>query len=131
MGEFTKIFRFDPPKSFIKKIAAVYGIKELDESYKFPLCNIIKKNVIDGILEYKKEFEYYYFPDTYDKYINNITPERTIVILRQLVKKINYTLIRSKTLIEGKLLYQYNIVNNKRKTNEYRIIRKKIVLSFN
>jgi len=89
----NQLFRKIPEKNIVIKILNLYGIKDIDDSHFFTKKNLIDLNTIDNLIEQKDLLIIYYIPCKFKIYFDDINLKRCIVILRQLLKVHNYTLL--------------------------------------
>jgi|TARA_B110001469_G_C9644715_1_gene325365 hypothetical protein len=125
----NQLFRKIPEKSMVIKILNLYGINDIDDSHFFTKKNLIELNTVENLIEQKVLLENYYIPCKFKIYFNELNLKRCIVILRQLLKVHNYTLLSKEKNIKGvkESIYQVIPLN---KEIELPTTPKKITISF-
>ena len=111
-----QLFKLIPQKDFIENIIKLYGPNGFDINYYFTLDDIINNNVIDKLVNYVDELKNYYLPCKYHC-IENITPRKTITILRQLLRPYNYKINSTEKYKNGKKYLLYNLTETSVKLN--------------
>jgi hypothetical protein len=110
MDENYQLFRIIPPREFIEQFITIYGIYDWNEYYFFTLADIDAKHVADQIRDHWLDrFREYYFPNKFAKFFSDLNSKKAIIILRQLLRTVQYKL-RSQDKFQGRKKYiLYNI----------------------
>ena len=113
-----QLFKQIPSKEFIEDIIRLYGPNGFDTNYYFTIESIINNDVITKLNERIDILKQYYLPCKW-YCINNITPRKTITILRQLLRPYSYRLKSTEKYKNGikYLLYNLEVNNPKIQTN--------------
>jgi len=113
-----QLFKQIPPHEFVEDIIKLYGPNGFDVHYYFTLNDIIVNNVIDNLNNRVNDLKKYYLPCKWH-YINNITPKKTLTILRQLLRPFKYKLISTEKYKTSTkyLLYNLKAPNNQTSGN--------------
>ena len=109
MGK-NQLFKIIPDKLFVLSIIKLYGINDFNDNHFFTKKNIEELKTIDKLNELKIDFQKYYLPCKFKIYFDNITIKRSIVILRQLLKLYNHTLLSKEKNKKGIKLSIYQII---------------------
>lgn len=125
----NQLFRKIPDKTVVIKILNLYGIKDIDDTHFFTKNNLIDLNTIENLNDNKELLSQYYIPCKFKIYFNDINLKRSIVILRQLLKVHNYTLLSKEKNKKGikESIYQVIPLNNE---IQMPIVPEKITISF-
>lgn len=92
MGK-NQLFKIIPDKNVVLNILKLYGINSFDDTHFFTKKNLEDMDTVNKLNDIKDDLEQYYLPCKYKIYYNDISIKRCIVILRQLLKLYNYTLL--------------------------------------
>jgi len=125
----NQLFRKIPDKTIVIKILNLYGIKDIDDTHFFTKNNLIDLNTIENLNNNKELLSQYYIPCKFKIYFNDINLKRSIVILRQLLKVHNCTLLSKEKNKKGikESIYQVIPLNNE---IQMPIVPEKITISF-
>jgi hypothetical protein len=88
----SQIFRVKIPVELIRHFLNLYGLDGFDTEYTFTRKDLVKRNVIEKVNNFKSQLEEYYIPCKFNKYMDEINDKRLITILRQMIKLYDYTL---------------------------------------
>lgn len=88
----SQIFRAKIPIELIQLFLNLYGLDGFDTEYTFTRKDLVKRNVIQKVNDFKSELEEYYIPCKFNKYMDDVNDKRLITILRQIIKLYDYTL---------------------------------------
>lgn len=116
-----QLFKQIPPIEFVKSIISQYGPDGFDVNYYFNINDIIKNNVVEYLNNKVDELKTYYLPCKY-YYITNITPKKSITILRQLLRPYNYKLFSLEKYSNGNKYLLYNLIADNYKINHQTLI---------
>ena len=126
----NQLFKIIPEKQFILKLLKLYGIENLEDTRYFTKDNLNNLNTLDNIVNMKDELNIYYLPCKSNIYLKDITLKRCIVILRQFIKILNYTLFSKEKYINGTKMTIYQIIPLNNGINVNKKLDKKITISF-
>ena len=106
-----QLFQQVPDEEFMVKLLNCFGIIDFNDKKEFTKSNLEDLNIISKIEDLIPELVIYYLPCKYEMFLTNITLNKCITILRQILR-----------------LYDYNLkkrehVHNKKKSIYYRIER--------
>ena len=112
----NQLFRRNPDRYIINDLMSIFNIKSLDDkNFHFTKIDLINLNIVEKIHKIKEKLEIYYLPCKANMYLLNLTEKKTITILRQFLKYIDYNLKMKEKYIKGKKNYLYYIHKNKQK----------------
>ena len=128
---YNQLFIKKPTKEIIKKVLIFFGITDLMLEESFTYLDMEKINTVGNLRNIKNELLEFYLTCKAKIYLNTWTFKSCITICRQLLKTINYNLIRKDYCKNGKKYSSFTIQNE---TN-YKLIKsmeknKKIVITF-
>ena len=106
----NQLFRKTPPPSIVDRIARLYSINNYDDNIKLTLNKLIQLNTIEKLKDIIPELKQYYVKCKGDYYLENLTPKKTITLLRQLIKTRGYTLSSREKYANGSKYLEYKIV---------------------
>ena len=112
----NQLFRRNPDRYIINDLMSIFNIKYLDDkNFHFTKLDLINLNIVQKINEIKEKLEIYYLPCKASIYLINLTVKKTITILRQFLKYIDYNLKMKEKYIKGEKNYLYFLqkVNDK------------------
>ena len=112
----NQLFRRNPDRYIISDILKIFNIESLDdENFYFTKSDLLNSDIIDNITKIKHKLEVYYIPCKAKVYLENIDINKSITILRQFLKYLEYNLKLKEKYVNGIKNYQYFIVCNKKK----------------
>ena len=112
----NQLFRRNPDRYIISDILKIFNIESLDdENFYFTKSDLLNSDIIDNIAKIKHKLEVYYIPCKAKVYLENIDVNKSITILRQFLKYLEYNLKLKEKYVNGVKNYQYFIVCNKKK----------------
>ena len=112
----NQLFRRNPDRYIISDILKIFNIESLDdENIYFTKSDLLNSDIIDNITKIKHKLEVYYIPCKAKVYLENIDINKSITILRQILKYLEYNLKLKEKYVNGIKNYQYFIVCNKKK----------------
>jgi hypothetical protein len=126
----NQLFKIIPEKKFILELLKLYGIENLEDTRFFTKDNLDSLNTLENIINIIDELNIYYLPCKSKVYLKDITLKRCIVILRQFIKILNYTLFSKEKFIKGKKTTIYQIIPLNDGINITKPLDKKITISF-
>lgn len=126
-----QLFQQVPDEIFLLKFLNCYGIKDLNDNKEFTKTDLNDLNIINRIEDLIPELVLYYLPCKYQMFLTNITLNKCITILRQILRLYNYHLKKRENVHNKKKSIYYRIeeINNKNIKIENSI--DKCVLDFN
>ena len=112
----NQLFRRNPDRYIISDILKIFNIESLDdENFYFTKSDLLNSDIIDNITKIKHKLEVYYIPCKAKVYLENIDVNKSITILRQFLKYLEYNLKLKEKYVNGVKNYQYFIICNKNK----------------
>ena len=111
----NQLFRIPPELSFVEGLLSLYGLNGLDDTSYFTKEYLKETNIIEKFNEITDELKRYYLPCKYKVYVNDITEQKCITILRQFLKLHNYTLISKEKYTKGKKIMIYRLIKADKK----------------
>ena len=116
MATKNQLFRRNPDRYIISDLLKIFNIESLDdENYYFTKSDLLNLDVIDNLVKIKNKLEVYYIPCKAKVYLENIDIKKSITILRQFLKYMEYNLKMKEKYVNGVKNYQYFIVCTKKK----------------
>ena len=119
----NQLFRILPNRDLMINILYIYGINGFNDKSTFTKNDLLKINTLDNLTKYIDELNKIYIPCKSKIYLNNITLNKSITILRQLLKTQNYKIISNDKYINNHKCTLYHIAPIIKKDN-------KIVINF-
>lgn len=107
-----QLFQQMPDEKFLLRLLNCYDITDINDNKEFSKCDLIDLQIINRIEDLIPELVLYYLPCKYEMFLNNITINKCITILRQILRLFNYHLKKREH------------VHNKKKSIYYRIEKK-------
>ena len=126
----NQLFKIIPNKDFIYELIKLFGLNDINDNKYFSLKDLEDIKTLDNIIFMKDKLETYYIPCKSKIYLKNITLKRCIVILRQFLKIISYTLNSKEKYINGKKTTIYQIIPIKTSIEKTQNIQTKIKITF-
>ena len=114
-----QLFKVLPNKEFIDKIAQLYGIKDFDTNYIFTIKDLEKRNIIGQLNNLKLEIAVYYLNCKFKKYMEYLTEKKSITVLRQFLRVINYKVESKEKYSNRKKYLVYNLKNTNISSDDY------------
>jgi len=127
----NQLFTEIPDLEFINKFLNLYGINNLEDSVEFSKYELIDLNIVNKIEDLIPELVIYYLPCKYKMFLTNISVNKCLTILRQIIRLYNYELKKREHVQNKKksIYYHLNKINNTNiKINNNK---SKCILSFN
>jgi len=129
----NQLFAQIPDLNFVNKLLNIYGLEYIEDTKEFTKNDLKSLNIIKNIENFISELVLYYLPCKYKIVLNNITLNKTLTILRQIIKLYDYELKKREHVQNKKKIIYYHIkkkysniiINNKNVNPE------KCVLKFN
>ena len=106
-----QLFKEIPPIELVVKIIQCFGFKNLED--KGCICKkyFSSMNVIQKLNELLPELRKYYLPCKAKAYLNELTNNSVMTILRQVLRPHNYIVVSREKYINREKLINYNLVN--------------------
>jgi hypothetical protein len=114
-----QLFKILPNKEFIDKIAQLYGIKDFDTNYIFTIKDLEKRNIVGQLNNLKLEIAVYYLNCKFKKYMEDLTEKKSITVLRQFLRVINYKVESKEKYSNRKKYLVYNLKNTNISSDDY------------
>jgi|TARA_B110000259_G_C13894883_1_gene354439 hypothetical protein len=129
----NQLFAQIPDLNFVNKLLNIYGLEYIEDTKEFTKNDLKSLNIIKNIENFISELVLYYLPCKYKIVLNNITLNKTLTILRQIIKLYDYELKKREHVQNKKKIIYYHIkkkysniiINNKNVNPD------KCVLKFN
>jgi len=106
-----QLFKNTPPIELVIKVIQCFGFEDLND--KGCICKKYfgTMNVIDKLTKLLPELRQYYLPCKAKAYLNELTNNSVLTILRQMLRPHNYVLISREKYINREKLINYNLEN--------------------
>ena len=126
-----QLFQQVPDEEFMVKLLNCFGIIDFNDKKEFTKSNLEDLNIISKIEDLIPELVIYYLPCKYEMFLKDFTINKSITILRQLLRLYNYNLKKREHVQNKKKSIYYHI--SKIDDNNIRIENSihKCVLKFN
>jgi len=126
-----QLFQQVPDEEFMVKLLNCFGIIDFNDKKEFTKSNLEDLNIISKIEDLIPELVIYYLPCKYEMFLKDFTINKSITILRQLLRLYNYKLKKREHVQNKKKSIYYHI--SKIDDNNIRIENSihKCVLKFN
>jgi hypothetical protein len=126
-----QLFQQVPDEEFMVKLLNCFGIIDFNDKKEFTKSNLEDLNIISKIEDLIPELVIYYLPCKYEMFLKDLTINKCITILRQLLRLYNYKLKKREHVQNKKKSIYYHI--SKMDDNNIRIENSvhKCVLKFN
>jgi len=126
-----QLFNQVPTEEFIITLLKCYGISSICDTKEFSKCDLIDLETINQIEDLIPDLVLLYMPCKYNMFLNNITINKSITILRQILRLFNYKLKKREHVHNKKKKIYYHIkeINNNNIKIENNI--NKCILKFN
>jgi|TARA_B110000259_G_scaffold146048_1_gene164593 hypothetical protein len=112
----NQLFKQVPDKEFLIKLLKCFGLTGLDDTNEFTKNMLFKINIIDKINNLLPELVIYYLPCKYNFYLNNLTINKCITILKQILKLFKYQ-IKKREYVINKIKINYFYLFKKLSSN--------------
>jgi hypothetical protein len=113
-----QLFKEIPPIEFIVKVIQCFGFKNLED--KGCICKKYfgSMNVIQKLNELLPELRKYYLPCKAKAYLNELSNNSVMTILRQVLRPHNYVVVSREKYVNREKLINYNLVNKNEMNHE-------------
>lgn len=126
-----QLFQQIPDINFMIKLLNCYGINNFNDTKEFTKNDLEDLNIINKIDDLIPELVLYYLPCKYDMFLNKININKTITILRQLLRLYNYKLKKREHVQNKKKSIYYHIESINKKNIIIESYTEKCILKFN
>lgn len=104
----NQLFKQVPTLEFLTKLLKCFGLKDLEDRSEFTKDNLIKINIIDKINNLLPELVIYYIPCKYNYFLKDLTINKCITILKQVLRVFDYQLKKREHVInKTKIIYYF------------------------
>ena len=117
--------------NFKIKLLNCYGIKDLNDKKEFTKNDLEDLEIIQKIEDLIPDLVLYYLPCKYNMFLKNITVNKSITILRQILRLSNYQLKKREHVHNKKKTIYYHIEEINYKNIKIDNSKDKCVLDFN
>ena len=112
----NQLFRKKPDIEFLIKLLNCFGLQNIEDKTEFTKDNLIKINTVNKINNLLPELINYYLPCKYNFFLKNLTINKCITILKQILRLFDYQLKKREHVISKiKIIYYFlrkNLNNN-------------------
>ena len=105
----NQLFAQIPDLNFVNKLLNIYGLEYIEDTKEFTKNDLKSLNIIKNIENFISELVLYYLPCKYKIVLNNITLNKTLTILRQIIKLYDYELKKREHVQNKKKIIYYHI----------------------
>lgn len=122
-------FRKIPDEEFLLKLLKCFGVESFGQDVTFTKEDLVKMGTVDQVTAMQEELQSYYIPCKARVYVVDLTPQKCITILRQILRLHTCCLFSNQKMKDGIKRVHYTIVW----TNSPPHLKKKtenVVLSF-
>ena len=104
----NQLFRQTPDLDFLIKLLNCFGLENLEDNTEFTKDNLVKRNTIDKINNLLPELVIYYLPCKYNYFLKDLTINKSITILKQILRLFDYQLKKREHVINKiKIIYYF------------------------
>ena len=104
----NQLFKQVPDLEFLNKLLNCFGLQDLEDKSEFTKDNLIKINTIDKINNLLPELVIYYLPCKYNYFLKNLTINKCITILKQVLRLFDYQIKKREHVINKiKIIYYF------------------------
>ncbi len=126
-----QLFQQIPNEDFVIRLLNCFGISNLNDKKEFSKYDLIDLSIIDKIEDLIPELVLYYLPCKYKMFLDNITTNKCITILRQILRLYNYQLKKREHVHNKKKSIYYHIEEKNNNNIKIENDTEKCVLRFN
>ena len=105
-----QLFKISPDRIITLELLSYFGISGFDDNHAFTRQNLKELKTVDKIIELIPRLSSYYIPCKSSKYLTDINDKKSITVLRQFLKKNNYTLMSKEKYVDGKKHLFYQVI---------------------
>jgi hypothetical protein len=127
----NQLFRINPDLAILLSVLETFGLDDLNDTKFFTKKSIKELGTVDKINDISEGLRKYYLPCKARNYLDGITEQKCITILRQFLKVHNYTLITSEKYIDKVKMGTYRLIKIDDKNSiPKKKVKKTTVISF-
>lgn len=130
----NQLFKTNVPEDLFIKIYTCFGIKSLESEYTFTKLDLIKLNTVENLNELIEELESFYLPCKAKVYLDDLNVNKSITVLRQILRLYNMLLNSKQKYIKHKkttIYYVTKYVDNVSEHNSLKVDNLVVKLNFN
>lgn len=129
----NQLFAQIPDLNFVNRFLTIYGLKYIEDTKEFTKNDLNSLDIVKNIDNFIPELVLYYLPCKYIIILSNITLNKTLTILRQIIKLYGYELKKREHVQNKKKIIYYHIkkINSNIIINNENVNPEKCVLKFN
>lgn len=124
----NQLFKIIPNKDFIINFCKLYTINNIDSNQTFTINKLKQIDLLNKINI--EELQKYYIKCKSKKFLTNLTYKKSITILRQLLKLINYNVQSKERCEHSKKYLEYSIIKLNHRPLSPKSINDKLTVSF-
>jgi hypothetical protein len=110
-----QLFQEIPELPFVVKIINCFNIKDFNDTREFTKKDLEDFKTLNKVEDLIPELVIYYLPCKYKMFLMDLTLQKCITILRQMLRIYNYNLNKKENVINKKKIIYYSIQKNKSK----------------
>ncbi len=104
----NQLFKQVPDLEFLIKLLNCFGLQDLEDKTEFTKDNLVKINTIDKVNNLLPELVIYYLPCKYDYFLRELTINKCITILKQVLRLFDYQIKKREHVINKiKIIYYF------------------------
>jgi hypothetical protein len=104
----NQLFKEMPDIEFLNKLLNCFGLQNIQDKGEFTKDNLINLNTIDKINNLLPELVIFYLPCKYNYFLKNLTINKCITILKQVLRLFDYQLKKREHVINKiKIIYYF------------------------
>ena len=111
----NQLFSKKPNIEIIIKILNCFGLENLDDTKIFTKKDLKEQQLIENLEAIKDEIGSYYLPCKKTKYLEKLTFKKSITLLRQFLKCMDYTCFAKEKYIKGEKYLTYQLMTTNKK----------------
>ena len=111
----NQLFSKKPNIEIIIKILNCFGLENLDDTKIFTKKDLKEQQLIENLEAIKDEIGSYYLPCKKTKYLEKLTFKKSITLLRQFLKCMDYTCFAKEKYIQGEKYLTYQLMSTDKK----------------
>lgn len=104
----NQLFKQVPDLEFLIKLLNCFGLQDLEDKTEFTKDNLVKINTIDKVNNLLPELVIYYLPCKYNYFLRELTINKCITILKQVLRLFDYQIKKREHVINKiKIIYYF------------------------
>lgn len=104
----NQLFKQVPDLEFLIKLLNCFGLHDLEDKTEFTKDNLVKINTIDKVNNLLPELVIYYLPCKYNYFLRELTINKCITILKQVLRLFDYQIKKREHVINKiKIIYYF------------------------